>query len=330
MPDGAVCYVSDENFLFPTIASIMSLRRFVAADRYDIVLFYVGAPLQNIDVVTHRLASMGVKLLTLSDTTLKSIECSNWVGGHVTPAALGRFAAAEYMAANYSRMVYFDGDMFFKRDPNALLEFDPGEDKIAAVDDIRSFARHDIGHFGAETRAYFEDIGVTRDRGYFNSGMFVVRTKSWRMMAADALAYFFANVKLCKLHDQSAMNAVLGERRIPLSLAWNFQTPFKNLLLERHVQPNIYHFTGANKPWFGPLVPWREMFQWFDDAEARFGMAVERPAWSEDRIVDQNKEARFYFVKMHTIFAPRVQIKRREILAYERRLVWPLDPAASI
>ena len=63
-------------------------------------------------------------------------------------------------------------------------------------------------------------------------------------------------------HDQSALNAVAtSEKRLKLSCAWNFQTPYKYLDVEEKVQPRIYHFTKQFKPWMGKVIPWNDLHQ---------------------------------------------------------------------
>jgi hypothetical protein len=48
--------------------------------------------------------------------------------------------------------------------------------------------------------------------------------RTWRSIMADAHNSFAVNTAACKNHDQSALNAVAHDRRVRLSLQWNFQT----------------------------------------------------------------------------------------------------------
>ncbi|MFX9077338.1 glycosyltransferase, partial [Acinetobacter baumannii] len=95
-----------------------------------------------------------------------------WNGTHVPMTTLGRFFLPQQVSDSYARLLYIDGDTVFRSNPAALLQCDPGPGRIAAVEDVRSFARRDwVGKTGRITRDYFEDIGVAADQGYFNGGV---------------------------------------------------------------------------------------------------------------------------------------------------------------
>jgi len=43
---------------------------------------------------------------------------------------------------------------------------------------------------------------------------FAVSRSTWRLIAAEAYKFFVENIAACKYHDQSALNAVVGKRRL--------------------------------------------------------------------------------------------------------------------
>lgn len=65
----------------------------------------------------------------------------------------------------------------------------------------------------------------------------------------------------CRYHDQSALNAVVSMRRVRLSPAWNFQTPYLNWNLRDVAVPKLLHFVGGAKPWMGLLKSWSGIYE---------------------------------------------------------------------
>ena len=131
----------------------------------------------------------------------------------------------------------------------------------AAAEDSLFFCRNDLSSHGRFTRDYLRGLGLERQDGYFNAGVLAADRKTWCTITSEALAFFKANVEACKFHDQSALNAVAGRRRIRLDPRWNFQTLFRYWHLEDQIQPAIYHFTQTFKPWNGPIEPWSDLFE---------------------------------------------------------------------
>ncbi len=319
--DCAICYVADQNFLFPTIASALSLRRFVPNEAADVLLFLTGEPTGNHDALVAFLAERGIKLLSLDAAQLDAVDAAKWSEGHVSLSTLGRFLIADTVARSHRRMLYVDGDTWFDGDPTPLLEHDIPTGRIGAVDDIRAFSRDDFGRFGSSSRGYFANLGMAADQRYFNAGVLLVETATWQDMAREALAFFLNNTAICVRHDQSAMNAVLGRRRITLPIRWNFMTEYQNLGLAKAIRPAIYHFTGASKPWNGAMSPWTRFHACYQDVERQIGHLVPRPTWDDARVQAQDRLTRRRWWKMHLLFAPRVFAKRRAIIQAEREAV---------
>ena len=318
MSECAVCYVADAKFLFPTIASAMSLRVFVPKTDVDVLIFLTSDPATIHPDLAPMLSDIGVTLVHLNAQGLKRVDAAKWSQGHVSLATLGRFLIADIVAQSYRRLLYVDGDTYFNDDPSELLAYDIPEGKIGAVSDIRAYATSDFGRFGTESRRYFSMLGMTPGQRYFNAGVFVARTDTWREMADEALAYFLENTAICVRHDQSAMNAVLGRRRIPLPIRWNFMTEYENLGMGRSVRPAIYHFTGQSKPWVGPLSPWKRFDPYYTRIEEQIGGIVPRPTWPAQRLAEENRIATRRYWKMHLAFAPRVLAKRGAIKRADR------------
>src|SRR6202041_3509581 len=87
--------------------------------------------------------------------------------------------------------------------------------------------------------------------------------------------FFKNNMGICKFCDQSALNAVMGDRRLRLSLKWNFQSPARFMGVEDNIDPAIYHFTQYAKPWMGECKPWQNVHAEYREALKPFdGLAL--------------------------------------------------------
>jgi lipopolysaccharide biosynthesis glycosyltransferase len=141
------------------------------------------------------------------------------------------------------------------------------EGKLAAAEDMISFRYSTITPRGRMKMPYLAGIGVHPPRtGYLNAGVLAVSRNTWSAIASEAFEFFINNVEACEYHDQSALNAVIGDRRLRLSLKWNFQTPFRYLGIEQSISPSIYHFHSHPKPWMGRCEPWPEIYEEYESA----------------------------------------------------------------
>lgn len=316
--DCIACYVTDEGFLFPSICSALSLRRACGTAAQDIAIFATGLDPQLLGSLGLLLAPFGVALRPLA-MDLAAVDSSAWNGTHVPMTTLGRFFLPDLAAEGYARILYVDGDTVFRSAPTGLLQGDPGPGRIGAVEDIRSFARHDwIGRTGSFTRNYFDDIGVEPGQGYFNGGLFLARAADWPAMARDCLAFLMRNTAQCKFHDQSAMNAVLGRgNRVPLSLRWNFQTPYHLLGVFDAIDPVVLHFTEANKPWLGALRPWADWHALYLEIAALLPSLPRREPWDDAQVDAANRHYASRVRRQDGLFAFRLPGRRRQIRHYE-------------
>jgi lipopolysaccharide biosynthesis glycosyltransferase len=261
MSDRAVCYISDLPFLAPSLASALRLREFVSADVADVWIFTINVEADLISTVNRSLASSGVTLVALNMDELGGFDAGRLAKTQTPLGTFGRFFMEEALPDHYRHIVYLDGDVWPVRDPTELITADVPDGCIAAAHDPVTYRRR-VGQ-GATARsidAYFQQLGVAPERGYFNAGVLAASRPAWREIMKDAYAFYKNNTDLCKHFDQSALNAVAGKRRVALSCRWNFQTQYKIWNADSVVSPRIYHFTRNPKPWSCKLEPWPEMF----------------------------------------------------------------------
>jgi lipopolysaccharide biosynthesis glycosyltransferase len=328
MTDCAVCYATDVNFMLPTLISAAGLRRFVPAHRADIYILAFDDDAERITRVAAAARGLQITIVPMASRMLGGVDWSAANVTHVPQATLGRFFLDDVLPQRCARIVYLDGDTWIRRDPSALVDYRIPEGRLAAAEDISSFCCDDVTAHGRFVRDYFHGIGLHPGCGYFNAGVFAVGRATWRTVARDALGFFVANTAACKFHDQSALNAVVGDRRLRLSPAWNFQTPYRYWRTDAEANPAIYHFTQGPKPWTGAVEPWAEMFLPYQREIDRFA-ALDLPLQrlSSSDVARANALSRWQDRKLRYLFPHRLWTRRRML----RRFLAdsPVMPAAA-
>lgn len=71
--DCAVCYVSDFNFLLPSLVSAVSIRRFIPAHKADIFVFTVGVDSDTSEQCALFLAPYGIRIVSIDSHPLTSV-----------------------------------------------------------------------------------------------------------------------------------------------------------------------------------------------------------------------------------------------------------------
>lgn len=166
--------------------------------------------------------------------------------GHISIAAFLRIFAAEFLAADYARMLYLDCDMFYLRgDLSKLLNADIGAHAVAACRDPIQFRRKH--HTSKDMR----DLGYGYFR-YLNSGLLLIDTKRFNAANYGAkmsdLILELAGGDQVYL-DQSIINATLKGDWAELPLIWNWHYNFRTLYYTELFNPAILHFVGRRKAW---------------------------------------------------------------------------------
>lgn len=270
MPDLAICFVGDVNFLLGSLISIRSLRKFVKPDQAEIYLFYLDPDEAVLEKLASALVPYAASAMAIDLRSRFELGAKHWNVTHVPISALGRFYLDAYLPDHIARILYLDGDTLAVGDLAELMHFSPPRGKLAAAEDISFFSRNDWSRFGRSTREYCSGLGIEPGRGYLNSGVLMAERGAWKDIMREALAYFEANSGRCRYHDQSALNAVVGERRLRISPKWNFQTPFRYWGVEARIKPRLYHFTEFPKPWMGDAEPWLEVRDEMREGAAAF------------------------------------------------------------
>lgn len=286
--DRVICYVSSLDYLLPSIVSAAGIRRYVGTHRSDIVILLTAEDQSRLPDINRRLADRGIRVQGLDSAALAQINAFAF-DGYISSSTLGRFFIADLLPERYRHLLYIDGDTMIGADPGMLVGTEVPDGRIAAAEDVISFRRSHLTATGRRILAYHRGLGVETGR-YFNSGILAVSRRTWKLLADQALTFFKQNRSLCICLDQSALNAVTGDRRLPLSLKWNFQSPARFLGIEGRVRPSIYHFNQYIKPWMGVCKPWEDLYRIYRAQSAQFDtLGLTLPTASEDDIAAHNR-----------------------------------------
>lgn len=259
----AICYAADPKYLLPSIISAAGVRRSVPAHKADIYIFLDGEDDELVARINRQLEPLHITVNAMGPTFLAELASQQIKGygdGYISKTTLARFYIGQLVPASCRQLIYLDGDTLMRGDVSPLVDHEVPEGRVAAVEDIFSFRANRWTKNGRRLQAYFEGLGVTPKNGYFNAGVFAVSRKTWLKVGAEAFTFFKTQRARCMYHDQSAMNAVTGDRRLRLSLKWNFQSPARFMGIEPWVHPKIYHFNQAMKPWMGSCKPWTDVY----------------------------------------------------------------------
>jgi lipopolysaccharide biosynthesis glycosyltransferase len=315
-PCDVVVYVSDKNFLIPSLVSAIGVRKFVAPHRADVCILTLDVSDVELAAIAPVAQAHAITITPMAPDLLTGFDAGLINRTHVPASTLGRLFLHRCLPKKYRRMLYLDGDTAVVGDVTPLLDFALPEGRIGACEDPSFFYRRDLGPNGTRTRAYFAGLGLDASKGYFNAGVLVCSLATWETVAAEAFEFFCQNMDKCRYHDQSALNAVAQDRRIRMSSQWDFMTDFRFWDVEKDIRPRIYHFTGFPKPWMGEFYPWRDLSKQFDADVGCLGpVAANRPAHLEPAALNQASIANETIARrLSTVTYHRKLTRRRQML----------------
>ncbi len=230
-----IVYVSDEAYFFPTAVSALQARSHTQSTT-DIVIV-LSESIQNKKFAQQFCDVHGIVLIDASCFLRGKFEQldPDAFSHRVTVSAMGCLLLSDVLPQHYHYVIYIDGDTQISGNLSYLenLEVRPFE-LYAALDYLSLVADFD-----------------RLDRSVvFNSGVFKFDRRAW--IGHAAFDYFLANGG--DLHDQGALNAVVGDGLVLISNRWNFPKQFLHLV--GNDKPTIVHFMAHPKPWDGRFFPW--------------------------------------------------------------------------
>jgi len=241
-----ICYVVDENYLFPTLVSASQVRQHFKSELNDLIIVCLGAPSGKTDTASDIANSLGITLLVRPRSAIDNMH-----------PMYGRLFIHSLIPASYERVVYVDGDTQIVGSLEPLIKVDiPTGKFLAARDPSGMFARSSDDRMRA-TQADRDRAGLTRSYDdYFNSGVLVFNRSDWKTLSELTLDAIQKKKGGFKFGDQDPMNGAVGDRCIFIPNTWNFPGFFIGTPCETAARPIIYHFMSNPRPWTHSGLPW--------------------------------------------------------------------------
>lgn len=172
---------------------------------------------------------------------------------HLNYAAYYNLNAANILPDTIHKIIYMDGDMVVNGDISSLWQLDLSDYACAMVEDCSMY-----------DSSIYQRLGYLSKYGYYNNGVTVYNLDYLRKInfSEKALKFIEENPEKAIWMDQDAINVILAEKTLRLSLQYNFQTLFllkyhwqhymddlKKQVLEASQSPIVIHYAGRVKPW---------------------------------------------------------------------------------
>ncbi|WP_027204154.1 glycosyltransferase family 8 protein [Butyrivibrio fibrisolvens] len=260
-------YMSDENFVLPTIVSIYSLTKHKRSNvKYEIHMILDAVP-TSVHEIVEKISINKV------DIVVHDIDCDyfssigrkgEWDSIYVSRTDMFKFELPNFLE-DLDKVLYIDGDTIINHNIEPLFDVDIEDNYLAAVDDMGDV--HDDNGVSNS----FKRIGI-KDNHYFNAGLMYLNLKKMREDNISKKLWEYRIHGKNFFMSQDALNRVVLGKRAVLPYKYNFLTVvfdmysleeindsfcekcFKNIAecLDEQI---VLHMAGKMKPWEYNL-PW--------------------------------------------------------------------------
>lgn len=240
MNSQCVVYVTDLEYSFPTILSALQARKFTSEATDVLILLSEG--LDNFEQLKGLLATSRVCLVDATAALREALGKldTTFFQGRISISTMAKLVLGDVLPANYTQIIYLDGDTQVISDLSQLENANAPEGKFFAARDYT---------------AVIDYLRTGVDRPYFNAGVLKFHRNGW--IGPEALQIFLEQPEVCEgKHDQGALNYVGGSALVMMSNRWNFPKQF--LHLANMSSLSIVHYMAHPKPWHGTFFPWSD------------------------------------------------------------------------
>lgn len=186
-------------------------------------------------------------------------------------SAMGRLFMGTLLPETVERVIYLDCDTVVVQSLRKLWEMDLKGQLLAAVMEPTIY------------EAVKEDIGLSADEPYYNSGVLLIDLCRWRESRAEKRLLDFYESKGGSLFacDQDTINGALKREILPMMPRYNYFTNYRYFSYENLVQhapwyrkvpksqlnlakkhPAVIHYMGDERPWIaGNLNHYRRAYE---------------------------------------------------------------------
>ena len=205
-----LCFISDENYVLPTLVALESLK----VNKHPVRRYIAHIICRNVSQESlDRLEAMScadIKVETLQRTTLPVDESKVSLVRHVSPAAIFKFFIPELLP-NLDRVIYLDSDILIQSDLAELWQTDIASAYAAVVKDNQTITGRD---------KHLKWLGFNH-AAYFNSGVMLLNLARMRHddMPKKLIDYRIHGKN--RFMDQDALNMVFGDCVKYVSIKYN-------------------------------------------------------------------------------------------------------------
>lgn len=225
-------------------------------DLTDVIIVTGGLSPDEIGTLRDTLVPHHVTMLDSSKEITALLQEFDFGDYHYTPTSLARLLLDDILPAQYEHILYIDGDTYVTGDLTDLFRLRVPSGRIGAALDSMFLHLEGDSEFARKLRAYRQKFGSAEPEQYFNAGILAAERASWKSFGPQAMDFYRTHYEDCIYHDQSGLNAVCANAVHWISPAYNFSTDFRLMGFQLYVKPQLYHFSGASKPWNSRLNPW--------------------------------------------------------------------------
>lgn len=265
----AICYFASQGYLFETLVSASQARAHASKWIDVFVVFGDHGKSQEREVFEEVARANHVKLVSF-DLAALGVQ-----------AKMGRLYLADFLPAQYTELLYLDGDTQIVGNIDPLMALSPGSGRIVAARDPMTFIREVHPKLRTKIDSWMTQGGISKDAApnYVNSGMLrLSRDELERLRGAAVDAEAPAGRKFV---DQDIINVASLDRVTHVSIGWNFPGFLIGTPIQRAVDVRVIHFMSNPRPWRGVYAPWgKEFHQPYEEFVARFPSVS--PFWDKD------------------------------------------------
>ena len=245
-----VCYVVDDNYLFPTLVSAIQAKEHVDACDVDVRIFCISNNPKYSSKFSAVASTYDVHLTVVPTKVIENMH-----------PMFGRLFLHRMLSESYERVIYIDGDTQIKGSIMPLIDVTIVSGNFLAVrdPDVLFASRSKKGI--ARMHAFREKIGIKNHNNYFNSGVLAFNARDWAEISKLALATVEKSSLKLEFPDQDALNISVGDRCTYIPNRWNFPGFVIGSEMDTRVKPVIYHFMSNPRPWTHKVPPWGASWQ---------------------------------------------------------------------
>lgn len=248
-----IAFATNDKYLPYLAVSISSLIENSSEKKfYDVYVLHTGLSELN-QIRICNMSTENVHIRTVDTSTLTD-GLPLYEKGHFSVEMYYRILIPELLW-QYGKVLYIDCDTVIRTDVSELLSVDLGDNAIGAV-------RNPLDN---DMRRYVTRVLNIGDDGYFNSGVLLICTDSFKKNGIkDKCFEILQRYKNLACPDQDALNISCLGKCLYLDDGWNFQTGNHGYTAaykyESLANVKIIHYTTGNKPWNTRGLPLSEVF----------------------------------------------------------------------